>query len=229
MTWPIYTGGKIGAAQKLREAELTGARPSCWKPRSDSIYSSSHATSGCASRPSSRACARPSLTRPNASSPARAASKRRGNQRRRAALGAGVARRVARDVVKAQRERESAEPRWRACCGRRPRRGRRRHCSSLPRHRTSCRLAARGRTQESNAGTDQDEGSSRRSGHRRRKIRLPAAGVRVRPVQSHHDLPDTDRAQLDRRHRRQHQAVQSRGPRQQGGRGAGAEGASGCA
>ena len=25
MTWPIYTGGKIGAAQKLREAELTGA------------------------------------------------------------------------------------------------------------------------------------------------------------------------------------------------------------
>ena len=26
MTWPIYTGGKIGAARKLREAELTGAR-----------------------------------------------------------------------------------------------------------------------------------------------------------------------------------------------------------
>jgi len=26
MTWPIYTGGKIGAAQKLREAELTGAK-----------------------------------------------------------------------------------------------------------------------------------------------------------------------------------------------------------
>ena len=26
MTWPIYTGGKITAAQKLREAELTGAR-----------------------------------------------------------------------------------------------------------------------------------------------------------------------------------------------------------
>jgi outer membrane protein TolC len=26
MNWPIYTGGKIGAAQKLREAELTGAK-----------------------------------------------------------------------------------------------------------------------------------------------------------------------------------------------------------
>ena len=26
MTWPIYTGGKIGAAQKVREAELSGAK-----------------------------------------------------------------------------------------------------------------------------------------------------------------------------------------------------------
>ena len=26
MTWPIYTGGKVGAAQKLREAELRGAK-----------------------------------------------------------------------------------------------------------------------------------------------------------------------------------------------------------
>jgi outer membrane protein TolC len=26
MTWPIYTGGKVGAAQKLREAELAGAK-----------------------------------------------------------------------------------------------------------------------------------------------------------------------------------------------------------
>ena len=26
MTWPIYTGGKVGAAQRLREAELTGAK-----------------------------------------------------------------------------------------------------------------------------------------------------------------------------------------------------------
>jgi outer membrane protein TolC len=26
MTWPLFTGGKIGAAQKLREAELTGAK-----------------------------------------------------------------------------------------------------------------------------------------------------------------------------------------------------------
>jgi outer membrane protein TolC len=110
MNWPIYTGGKIGAAQKLREAELTGARAELLEAEERLDLQLVARYFGLRLAATVEGLRQTQLEQ---------ADRQLARSRRFEALGqisaverlsAQVSRdEVARDVVKAQRERESAE------------------------------------------------------------------------------------------------------------------------
>ena len=144
MTWPLFTGGKIGAAQKLREAEVTGAKAELLETEERLDFQLVARYFGLRLAATVEGLRLTQLEQADRQL-ARAQTLRSAgpDQRRRAAVGAGVARRGgARHGQGAARARVG---RGRAGAHAAPdhaRRGRARRCSSSPRRsirsRTGC-------------------------------------------------------------------------------------------
>ncbi len=110
MTWPIYTGGKVGAAQKLREAELTGARAELLEAEERLDFQLVGRYFGLRLATTIEGLRQVQLEQAERQLARSRRFEAQGQISAVERLSAQVSRdEVARDVVKAQRERESAE------------------------------------------------------------------------------------------------------------------------
>jgi outer membrane protein TolC len=110
MSWPIYTGGKVGAAQKLREAELTGAKAELLEAEERLDFQLIARYFGLRLAATVEGLRLDQLEQADRQLVRARRFEAQGQVSKVERLSAQVSRdEVARDVVKAQRERESAE------------------------------------------------------------------------------------------------------------------------